>query len=112
MGLCRLSGIQNARMFTSGHLCSSKAVTASGESKPGLAVGEYVAARAVSGQSDATGEDWSRCAEHPAARQTAVKKQADAYALMPPNDPAQAGRASDVRLLTDARSRPCLQPDG
>ena len=85
MGLCRLSGMQNARMFTSGHLCSSKAVTLSGESKPGLAVGEYVAARAVSGQSDATGDDWSRCAEHPAARQTAVNKQADAYALMTPN---------------------------
>jgi hypothetical protein len=32
--------------------------------------------------------------------------------VVPPNDPAQAGRASDVRLLTDARSRPCLQPDG
>src|ERR1039458_2432021 len=30
----------------------------------------------------------------------------------PANDPAQAGRASDVRLPTERRSRPCLQPDG
>jgi hypothetical protein len=29
---------------------------------------------------------------------------------MTANDPAQAGRACDVRLLTNARSRPCLQP--
>ena len=28
------------------------------------------------------------------------------------NDPAQAGRASDVRLSTKTCSRPCLQPDG
>ena len=27
------------------------------------------------------------------------------------NVPAQAGRRNDVRLLTDARSRPCLQPE-
>jgi len=29
-----------------------------------------------------------------------------------PNAPAQAGRASDVRLQTERQSRPCLQPDG
>jgi hypothetical protein len=28
------------------------------------------------------------------------------------NAPAQAGRASDVRLSTEPRSRPCMQPDG
>jgi hypothetical protein len=28
------------------------------------------------------------------------------------NNPAQAGRAGEVRLLTDARSRPGLEPDG
>jgi hypothetical protein len=28
------------------------------------------------------------------------------------NAPAQAGRASDVRLQTERQSRPCLQPDG
>jgi hypothetical protein len=33
-------------------------------------------------------------------------------ARVTPNDPAQAGRASDVRLPTERRSRPCLQPDG
>src|SRR2546425_894425 len=32
--------------------------------------------------------------------------------VITPNDPAQAGRASEVLMLTDARSRPCLQPDG
>jgi hypothetical protein len=30
---------------------------------------------------------------------------------MKSNDPAQAGRGNGVRLLTDAQSRPCLQPD-
>jgi hypothetical protein len=29
-----------------------------------------------------------------------------------PNVPAQAGRGNDVRLQTEVRSRPCLQPDG
>src|SRR5258708_30134030 len=32
--------------------------------------------------------------------------------MRPLNGPAQAGRASDVRLPTETRSRPCLQPDG
>ena len=27
------------------------------------------------------------------------------------NDPAQAGRANDVRMLTQTRSRPCLEPE-
>jgi hypothetical protein len=27
------------------------------------------------------------------------------------NDPAQAGRAYDVQMPTQARSRPCLQPE-
>src|SRR5512142_2393094 len=29
-----------------------------------------------------------------------------------PNGPAQAGRGNDVGMQTEARSRPCLQPDG
>ena len=29
-----------------------------------------------------------------------------------PNDPAQAGRASDIRLPTETLTRPCLEPDG
>jgi hypothetical protein len=33
-------------------------------------------------------------------------------ARVPPNDPAQARRADDVRLSTEARSRRCLQPAG
>src|SRR5262245_60177274 len=28
------------------------------------------------------------------------------------NEPAQAGRATDVQLPSEARTRPCLQPDG
>lgn len=28
------------------------------------------------------------------------------------NDPAQAGRTSDILLSTETRSRPCLEPDG
>jgi hypothetical protein len=37
---------------------------------------------------------------------------ADLLILPMPNDPAQAGRANGSRLLTDTRTRPCLQPDG
>src|ERR1041385_5844298 len=33
-----------------------------------------------------------------------------AMRFMLPNLPAQAGRGDDVRLLTEVRSRPCLQP--
>jgi hypothetical protein len=32
--------------------------------------------------------------------------------MLMPNTPAQAGRGNDVRLQTEAQSRPCLKPDG
>ena len=45
-------------------------------------------------------------------RWTALKRTSITEPPVLSNDAAQAGRDKDVQLRTEARSRPCLQPDG
>ena len=104
--------MQNAQISTSDHRCSSKRVKLSGESKPGVAVGEYLAARADGGQSDTAEADCSsRRLEHPTTALTIEKQQTDANGLMTRNVRPERRGAKAVQMQTERAIPRPLQAD-